>query len=353
MQQSERRAFVDAAALRLDDAVLDLIAHPESVPAADRVRLEDEFDRRGERRAVDRHRPALLEPHGDVLGRDVDGGVPVGDTHDRRDDLHRRVELFQCLGLVRRPPDVGVGRVGLLGRVAVGEVVGDEELAHAPAATELVDEVGVEPGLVDPQVGVDEQPVAVETLDVVALVRRTVAPDVDAVVAHRPDEERSGDRPAERGRVEVGATGRPDVERPALEGDEALADQFVTAVDETGLLGAVELRPIGHGVEFGLVVLAEVGGVGVGDRPAIAHPGDRRRRVETAGEGDTDALADRERHQDLGVRGRVVRAGALCARRIRHGGRRYPCASGSVPVFSTGSTGGASIDGVVPAGRAR
>ena len=44
--------------------------------------------------------------------------------------------------------------------------------------------------------------------------------------------------------------------------------------------------------EVGLVVLAEVGGVGVRDGAAGAHPGDGRRRVEPAGEGDADALAD-------------------------------------------------------------
>ena len=52
-------------------------------------------------------------------------------------------------------------------------------------------------------VRVDEQAVAVEALDVVALVGRAVAPDVDAVLAHRLHEHRPGDGAAERRRVEV------------------------------------------------------------------------------------------------------------------------------------------------------
>ena len=83
----------------------------------------------------------------DVLGLDLDGLVPVGDTHDRGDDLHRCVEFLERLRLVGGSPDVGVGRVRLLDRVAVGQVAFDEELAHALAAAEFVDEVGSSHGL--------------------------------------------------------------------------------------------------------------------------------------------------------------------------------------------------------------
>ena len=88
-----------------------------------------------------------------------------------------------------------------------GRSRGDEELAHLGPAAELVDELLVEPRLVDPQRRVDEQAVAVEALDVVALVGGAVAPDVDAVVVHRPHEQRAGDGPPERRRVEVRPAG--------------------------------------------------------------------------------------------------------------------------------------------------
>ena len=146
---------------------------------------------------------------------------------------------------------------------------------------------------------VDEQPVAVEALDVVALVGAAVAPDVDAVVVHRLHEQRAGDGAAERRGVEVRLAGGGDVERTALQRDEALVDELGAAVDEAGLLGAVLLGPVGHAGEVGLVVLAEVGGVGVGDRTLLAHPRDGGRRVEPAGERDADPLADRQRRQHL------------------------------------------------------
>src|SRR5690606_42025586 len=50
---------------------------------------------------------------------------------------------------------------------------------HLGASAEFVDEGLVEPRLVDLQVGIGEQAVTVEPLDVVSLERAPVAPDVD------------------------------------------------------------------------------------------------------------------------------------------------------------------------------
>ena len=220
-------------------------------------------------------------------------GVPEPDAHDRLDDLDAGVEVLQGLRLVGGAPDVGVGGVGLLGAVPVRQVVGDQPLGHLLAAAELGDEVGVQPRLVDPQPRVGQQAVAVEPLDVVALVGRAVAPDLDVVLEHRPDQQRAGDRPAQRGGVEVAAPAGADVERAAGQRGEALLDQRGPAVDQAGDLGAVGGGPAGHRVDVRLVVLADVGGVGAGDGALVAHPRDRDRRVETAGEGDADAFADR------------------------------------------------------------
>ena len=194
-----------------------------------------------------------------------------------------------------------------------------EELAHLGPPAELADEVLIEPRLVDPQRRVDEQPVAVEALDVVALVRAAVAPDVDAVVVHRPHEERAGHGPPERRRVEVRPAGGGDVEGAALQGHQALAHQLGSAVDDAGRLGPVLPGAARHAVEVRFVVLAEISGVGVRDGAALAHPGHRRRRVEAAGEGDADPLADRQRRQDVG-HGR--RADAVPAGEGRHRDRR-------------------------------
>ena len=85
-----------------------------------------------------------------------------------------------------------------------GRITCGEPLAHLVTAADPVDEGRVEPRLVDPQLRVDEQPIAVEPLDVVALERGAVAPHIDAVGVHGPHEQRAGDGPAERCGVEYG-----------------------------------------------------------------------------------------------------------------------------------------------------
>ena len=227
-------------------------------------------------------------------------GVPEADAHDRLDDLDAGVEVLQRLGLVGGAPDVGVGGVGLLHAVPVRQAALGEPLGHLRAAAELGDEVRVEPRLVDPQRRVGEQAVAVEPLDVVALVGGAVAPDLHAVLEHGAHQQGAGDGAAERRGVEVGAAAGPDVEGAAGEGGQALLDQRRLAVDEPGDLRAVVARAAGHRGDVGLVVLAEVGGVGAGHRALLAHPRDRHRGVEAAGEGDADAFTDRQGGEDLG-----------------------------------------------------
>ena len=57
VEQRHARRLVDAAALGVDDAVLDLVAHAQAVAPADAVRLEEELEQRREPLAV-RARPA-------------------------------------------------------------------------------------------------------------------------------------------------------------------------------------------------------------------------------------------------------------------------------------------------------
>src|SRR5205807_1784210 len=78
---------------------------------------------------------------------------------------------------------------------------------HLGTAAELVDEGGVEPGLIDLEVRVDEQAVTIEALDVIALEGRAVAPDVDVIFLHGGHQHCAGDRTADGCRVEVGDAG--------------------------------------------------------------------------------------------------------------------------------------------------
>ena len=201
-------------------------------------------------------------------------------------------EMFEILGFVSRAQDVRVGRVRLLGAHAIGEPGPLHVLRHLLAAAELVDERLIEPGLVDSQRRVREQAVAIEPLDVVALVRAAVAPDVHVVVLHREDEHRAGDGAADGRRVEVGHAGGGDVEGAALKRREPLGHELRAAVDEPGLLSAVLERLAGDVVVVGFVRLSQVGGVGKRDRALRAHPVKGGARIEAARERDADSLAD-------------------------------------------------------------
>ena len=202
-QQRQARRLVDAAALGFDDPVLDLIAHPEAMSAADAVGFEQHLDRIAKRHAVERDRLALLEANRDVLALDGHVVAPERDAHDRLDDHDAFVEVLEVLGFVRGAQDVRVGRVRLLDAHLVGEARPLHVLRHLLAAAEFVDERLVEPRLVDLQVRIGEQAVPIEPLDVVALERAAVAPDVHVVFLHGDDQERAGDGAAERRRVEV------------------------------------------------------------------------------------------------------------------------------------------------------
>ena len=147
--------------------------------------------------------------------------------------------------------------------------------------------------------GVGEQAVAVEPLDVVALVGRAVAPDVDAVLLHRAHEQRAGHGAAEGRRVEVGACRRSGCGTRRTRGRRSPLRRGRSCSRQPRDLGAVLERAAGDRVDVVLVGLAEVAGVGAGDRALVAHPRDGDGGVEAPGEGDADALADGQGLQDL------------------------------------------------------
>src|SRR5207237_10278538 len=107
--------FWDAAALRLDDAVLDLIAHAAAVASADGVRLEHQADRVAERHPVQRDRLTLFESNRYGLRLDGDALFPERDAHDRLDNRDPFVEELQVLRFVRRAAQVRVGGLRFFG----------------------------------------------------------------------------------------------------------------------------------------------------------------------------------------------------------------------------------------------
>src|ERR1700679_148813 len=193
--------------------------------STDSVGFEHEGYGVGEFFAVEGYGEAFFEADGGLFGFDGNVVAPEGGAHDGGDDLHAGGEEFEVLGFVGCAEDVGVGGVGFFGGHLVAEAGRGHEGGHLGAAAEFVDEGGVEPGLVDLEVGVDEEAVAVEALDVVAFEGGAVAPDVDVVLLHGGDEHGAGDGSADGRGVEVGDAGGGDVEGPGLEGGDAFANE--------------------------------------------------------------------------------------------------------------------------------
>ena len=243
---------------------------------------------------------ALVKRDGDVLGRDRHVVAPRRHAHDRLHDHDALVQVLEILGFVGGAEDVGVGGIGLLRAHLVAEPGPLHVFRHLLAAAQLVDERLIEPGLVDAQRGVGQQAVAVEPLDVVALERAAVTPDVHVVLAHRLHQHRAGDRAANGGGVEVGDAGGGDVEGAALEGCQALGHELWPAVHQPRLFSTVGERLAGDLVVVGLVGLAQVGRVGVGASALGAHPVQRGAGVEPAGERDADAFAGRDALKNRG-----------------------------------------------------
>ena len=108
-QQRHGGRFVYSPALGFDDAVLDLIAHSESVASTDAIGFKHQFNRVVKRAAIQRNRQAGFESNGDGFGFDDHVFAPKRHAHDGFDDANPIIEEFEIFGFVRRAPDVGVG----------------------------------------------------------------------------------------------------------------------------------------------------------------------------------------------------------------------------------------------------
>ena len=266
--------------------------------STDAVRFEHQLDGVFNARRVERDRPPFVEADRHGLRRDGHVLAPERHAHDRLDDLHAAVELLEIFRFVRRAKNIRVGRVRLLDAHLVREAGALHVLGHLLAAAQLVDERLIEPWLVDAQARVREQAVSIEPLDVVALERAPVTPDVHVVFFHRDDEHGAGDGAADRRGVEVGDAGRRDVKSARLQRGDPFVDELPPAVDEPRPFGAVFERAARNVVVVLFVGLAEVGRVRVRNRALAAHPMEGCARVEAAGKRNADFLAGRNVLQD-------------------------------------------------------
>ena len=156
MEQCHSRGFVNTAALGFDNTVFDLVAHAETVTAADAVGFEHQFNLVVVFLAVKSNRNALFETNGDFLRLDVDVFFPERNTHDRFNDLHAAVKVFEVFGFVGSTEHVGVSGISLFLAHLVAETVVSQELAHFSTAAEFCDELNVKPGLVNLEVGIGD-----------------------------------------------------------------------------------------------------------------------------------------------------------------------------------------------------
>ena len=107
-QERHSWRFVDAAALSFNDSILDLIRHAKSMAATDSIRGLHELDRISELNAINRSRTPTYERDSDIFAIDGNCWIPESHSHDRLNDFHRLVEMFEGLGLMGCAENVGV-----------------------------------------------------------------------------------------------------------------------------------------------------------------------------------------------------------------------------------------------------
>ena len=105
-QQGHPRRLINTAALGLDDAIFNLIAHAETVPPADPVGLQHHLHGILEADAVQRHRLSFVELHRHFFPLDRNIVTPGRDTHDRLDDRDPAIEPLEIFGFVGGAKDV-------------------------------------------------------------------------------------------------------------------------------------------------------------------------------------------------------------------------------------------------------
>ena len=109
MQQRHPGGFINAAALRFDDTVFDLIAHAESMAAADPISFQHQLNVIAKGLSIQRNRVALFKADGDFFRRNFDAFIPELHAHNRVHNLDAGVQELKIFSLVRSSQHIGVG----------------------------------------------------------------------------------------------------------------------------------------------------------------------------------------------------------------------------------------------------
>ena len=148
-QQCQARRFVNTPALGFNDAVFNLVAHAQTVASANAIGFQNQGHQVVVHHAVQSDRTAFFKTHGDFLAFDLDVVFPKRHAHDGIDNFHARVQKLKVFRFVRGTQHIGVGGVGLLSRHLVTKTVCRHEGRHFSAATQLINELLVQPWFVD------------------------------------------------------------------------------------------------------------------------------------------------------------------------------------------------------------
>ncbi|CDA03243.1 putative uncharacterized protein [Klebsiella variicola CAG:634] len=215
---------------------------------------------------------ALLKAYGYLFRRDLHVFVPELHAHNRVDDFHAGIEEFEVFRFVGGAEHVGVGGIGFFNRHLVVKAAGDHKFGHFVTAAELIDEITVQPRLVNLQFSIGQQAVTIETFDIVAFIGAAIAPDVDAIFFHCRHQHGAGDRAAQRRGVEVGQPTGGVMESATLNRRDPFCDQLFAAVDQTGTFSAILFRAARNSIVVVFVRLTQVSGICIRHGAFFAHP---------------------------------------------------------------------------------
>ncbi|CAB5076320.1 unannotated protein [freshwater metagenome] len=81
--------------------------------------------------------------------------------------------------------DIGISGVGLLNAIAIWQLVADQPFGHFFTAAKFADKISIQPWLIDSQIWVSKKAIAIEALNIVAFVGRTIAPNFNVILQHR------------------------------------------------------------------------------------------------------------------------------------------------------------------------
>ncbi|CZV41535.1 Uncharacterised protein [Enterobacter hormaechei] len=161
-------------------------------------------------------------------------------------------------------------------------------------ATQLVDEVGIQPRFVDLQLGVGQQAITIETFNIVAFIGATVPPDVHAIFFHGGNQHSAGDGTTQRGGIEIGQAAGRIMESTALDRGNPFGNQLLTAVDQTCVLCAIFHGTTRDRVIIFLVRLTQVRSICIRNRSLLAHPQQCSAGIQAARKSDANTLSYRE-----------------------------------------------------------